>query len=86
MSRPTGHPDNIPIASIAGHESWARTTDRAARTKPARDAIEAKFLAQADGDPVRAEHLRKAHYKRLALRSVQARRKRAARPDTRDAA
>jgi hypothetical protein len=37
--------------------------------------MDQKFLDEADGDPVRAEHLRKAHYARLALRSAQARRK-----------
>jgi hypothetical protein len=34
----------------------------------------AKFLEQADGDPVRAEHLRKAYFAKLALKSAQARR------------
>lgn len=62
-------------ARIASHESWAATTDRAARTAPARRALDAKFLTAADGDPVRAEHLRKAHFARLALKSAQARRK-----------
>jgi hypothetical protein len=62
-------------ASIAAHTSWANTPDRTARTAPARAALDAKFLAAADGDPVRAEHLRKAHFKRLALKSAQSRRK-----------
>ncbi|WP_374969932.1 hypothetical protein [Terrabacter sp. BE26] len=62
-------------AQIAAHESWANTLDRSARTAPARRALEAKFLEQAGGDPVRAEHLRKAHFQRLALKSAQARRK-----------
>lgn len=62
-------------ASIAAHESWAQTTDRAGRTAPARAALEQKFLDAAGGDPVRAEHLRKAHFQRLALKSAQARRK-----------
>jgi len=62
-------------ARISAHESWARTSNRSARTAPARAALDAKFLAAADGDPVRAEHLRKAHYGRLALKSAQARRK-----------
>lgn len=66
--------DRSLIASIAAHESWAKTLDRSARTAPARAALDAKFLAQADGDPVRAAHLRKAHYQRLALKSAQARR------------
>ena len=62
-------------ARVAAHESWASTPNRTARTAPARAALDAKFLEQADGDPVRAEHLRKAHYARLALKSAQARRK-----------
>jgi hypothetical protein len=63
------------VAQIAAHESWAHTADRSARTAPARAARDQKFLEQADGDPVRAEHLRKAHFQRLALKSVQSRRK-----------
>lgn len=62
-------------ASIAAHESWAATTNRSARTAPARAALDQKFLDQAGGDPVRAAHLRKAHFARLALKSAQARRK-----------
>lgn len=62
-------------ASIAAHESWAATTNRSARTAPARAALDRKFLDAADGDPVRAAHLRKAHFQRLALKSAQARRK-----------
>jgi hypothetical protein len=64
------------LKSAAAHESWAATADRTARTKPARDALEAKFLEQADGDPVRAGHLRQAHYLRMAAKSVAARRAR----------
>jgi len=60
---------------IAAHESWANTPDRAARTAPARAALVAKFLAEAGGDPVRAEHYRKAYFARLSLRSAQSRRK-----------
>lgn len=62
-------------ASIAAHESWANTADRAARTSRARRALEQKFLDQAGGDPLRAESLRKAYYKRLALKSARARRR-----------
>ena len=40
-----------------------------------RAALEARFLEQAGGDPVRAQHLRKAHFQRLALKSAIARRK-----------
>lgn len=63
------------LAAIAAHESWANTTDRTARTAPARAALNQKFLDAAEGDPVRAEHLRKAHFARLALKSAQSRRK-----------
>jgi hypothetical protein len=60
---------------IAAHESWAKTLDRTARTAKARNALEQKFLDEADGDPVRAESLRKAFYARLALKSAQSRRR-----------
>lgn len=63
------------IASIAAHESWANTRDRTARTAPARAALDQKFLDEAEGDPIRAEHLRKAYFARLALRSAKARRR-----------
>ena len=62
------------VARIAVHSSWANTADRSARTAPARAAFDQKFLEQAGGDPVRAAHLRKAHFARLALKSAQARR------------
>lgn len=65
------------LGRLGAHESWARTTDRTRRTQPGRDALEAKFLAEAGGDPVRAEHVRKAYFTRLALKSAQARRRKA---------
>jgi hypothetical protein len=64
------------LGRLAAESSWANTEDRSARTAPARAAFEAKFLEQADGDPVRAAHLRKAFYARLALKSARARRAR----------
>jgi hypothetical protein len=64
-------------AQIAAHESWANTENRSARTANARRALDEKFLAEAGGDPQRAESLRKAYYARLALKSAQARRYRA---------
>lgn len=75
--------DRSLIASIASHESWARTEDRAARTAPARTAALDRFERLADPDGVllpaerarRAEHLRKAYFKRLALKSAQVRRR-----------
>ena len=62
--------------TIGAHLKWAKTTDRTAATAPARAALERKFLDEADGDPVRAAHLRKAYFRRLALRSAAARRAR----------
>jgi len=72
-------------AQIAVYTSWARTGDRAARTEPARKALRSKFEREVDPQGVlpeaerrrRAEAARKAFYKRLALASVRARRKRA---------
>jgi hypothetical protein len=63
------------VASIAAHSSWANTVNRSARTAPAREALNQKFLDAAGGDPLRAAHLRKAHFARLALKSAQARRR-----------
>lgn len=63
-------------AKIAAYTSWANTPDRPARTAHARRAFEDKFLAEADGDPKRAESLRRAYFARLALKSAQARRRR----------
>jgi hypothetical protein len=63
------------LGKIAAHESWGRTEDRAARTAPARSAMQQKFLDEAGGDEVRAAHLKKAYFARLALKSAVARRK-----------
>jgi hypothetical protein len=61
-------------ARIASHASWSKTEDRAARTAKARAALDQKFLDEAGGDPVRAEHLRQAYYARLSLKSLTKRR------------
>lgn len=71
---------------IAAHESWANTPDRAARTRNGRQAFASKFEREVDPDgklspqerAVRADHARKAHFARLALKSAQVRRKRKA--------
>jgi hypothetical protein len=63
------------VGRIASETSWANTTNRSARTAPAPAALDQKFLDEADGDPVRAAHLRKAHFSRLALKSARSRRK-----------
>jgi hypothetical protein len=68
-------------ARIAAHASWARTGDPAKRTAPAREAFLKRFEREVDPDgqldPVerrrRAEHARKAHMQRLALKSAVAR-------------
>lgn len=62
-------------ASIAAHTSWANTPDRSARTAKARAGLDQKFLDAAGGDPVKAAHLRKAHFHRMALASAKARRR-----------
>jgi hypothetical protein len=67
---------------VAAHESWSRTPDPAARTEPARSAFLRRFELEVDPegtlDPKerarRAQHARKAHFARLALKSAQARR------------
>jgi elongation factor P hydroxylase len=85
MARPVGHPDNSLLATAANHERWAAVDDLTAATEPARKAFEDRFLRQArerfgdlppDELARRAEHLRKAYYARLALKSAQARRAR----------
>lgn len=72
-------------SQIAAHTSWANTEDRSARTEPARRALLDKFEREVDPDGTlppaerakRAEHARKAYFARLALKSAQARRRRA---------
>lgn len=72
---------------IAAHMSWARTENRSARTARARQAFLDRFEREADPDgtlpddvrTARAEHLRKAHFTRLALASKEARARRARR-------
>lgn len=76
---------------IGAHKSWANTEDRTARTAPAREAFNRRFEDEVDPDrrldPAerarRAESARKAYYAELALKSAQARRRRA---DPQDAA
>jgi hypothetical protein len=72
---PTKDPLRSLQGRIAAHESWARTENRTERTANARAAMWQKFLDEANGDPVRAEHLRKVFYGRMALKSARARRK-----------
>jgi hypothetical protein len=62
---------------LGAHVSWGNTEDRTARTAPGRAAFEQRFLDEAGGDPKRAAHLRKAFYARLAMKSLEARRRKA---------
>lgn len=71
-------------SQLAAHTSWANTRDRTARTAPARQAAEDRFYRQARRQfpdlpakelAIRAQHLKIAHMRRMALRSAQARRK-----------
>lgn len=74
-------PNRQLIGSIGAHESWARTEDRTARTAPARQAFDKRFELEVDPDnlltpedrAIRAGHLRKAYFQRLALASAKAR-------------
>jgi hypothetical protein len=69
-------------ASIAANERWSRVADRQGATATARQAFSDRF--ENEVDPAgelppderarRAAYARKAHMKRLALRSAQARR------------
>lgn len=76
--------DRSLAARIAANESWANTSDRAARTAPARAALMQRFEREVDPDGLlspaerarRAEHKRKAYFQRLALKSAKARRAR----------
>jgi hypothetical protein len=71
-------------ARIAANTRWARTEDRSAATRPAREAIFAKFEREVDPEGTllpqerakRAENLYKAHMQRMQLKSAQARRRR----------
>ncbi|MGV0050116.1 hypothetical protein ACRU43_12890 [Mycobacterium colombiense] len=71
-------------SQIAAHESWARTPDRPARTRAARNAFWNRFERLVDPEgklhPAQrakaAENARKAHFKRMALKSAEARRRR----------
>jgi hypothetical protein len=69
-------------ARIAAEISWARTSDRSARTRPAREAFLKRFEREVDPDGKlppeerrrRAEHALRAHMLRLRKRALTARR------------
>ena len=68
---------------IGAFASWKNTHDRAARTLPARRALDAKFEAEVDPDgvldpterAVRAKYARQEYFARLSMASAMARRK-----------
>jgi hypothetical protein len=70
------------IGRIAAHASWANTSDRAARTRPARDQFLARFEREVDPDGElpenerreRALSARRSYMLSLARKSAQARR------------
>lgn len=74
------------LAQIAAHTLWANCDDPAAHTAPARKAFLDRFEHAVDPDGTltteertrRAEHARKAYFKRLALASSRARAAKAA--------
>lgn len=73
-------------ARIAAHTSWAKTSDRAERTRPGTQAFLDRFEREVDPDSVLpndvraklAKNARMAYMLRLAERSAAARRRRAA--------
>jgi hypothetical protein len=76
--------ERVMRARLASHESWARTSDRTARTAPGTKALMTSFERQVDPNgelpPAelarRAEAAKKAHFTRMALKSATARRAR----------
>jgi hypothetical protein len=72
-------------ARIAAHTSWAKTPDRARRTAPAREAAHSRFERIVDPHEVMepeqrakaADSARAAHYRSMALKSHEARRRNA---------
>lgn len=69
------------ITSAASHMSWANTPDRTARTFKAREAALARFEKEVDPEGLlpeeerrlRAESLRRAYMRSLALKSRKSR-------------
>jgi hypothetical protein len=71
-------------ARIAAEVSWARTGDRSARTRPARETFLKRFEKEVDPDGTlppeerqqRAEHAKRAYMLQLAKRSAAVRKAR----------
>jgi hypothetical protein len=70
-------------AQIAAHSRWAKEDDRRAATQAMRDGLQARFEHQVDPDGTldpterarRAANARSEYFKRLALKSATARRR-----------
>lgn len=70
------------LGTIGAHESWARTSDRPARTANARRTFLERFEREVDPDGTlpaderakRVENAKAAYFRRLALKSAQKRR------------
>lgn len=70
-------------ASIAANTRWGREPNRTKATAKARAGLHEKFLRLADPDMKLSEaqreklaaNLKKAHYRRMAMKSAEARRK-----------
>ena len=77
-------------ARVAAHSRWAKEPDYSAATAPARAVLDKRFVEQVkaaakeqgvvlndEGLARRVAHARKAYFSSLALKSAQARRRRA---------
>jgi len=85
VSEPVPEANRFLAASIAANTRWAHEPDRAAATRPAREAFERRFEDEVDPRRIlssaersrRAANAKKAYFHRLALKSAQARRAKA---------
>lgn len=84
MSAPNRH---AVAGRIGAHAKWGRTADRAAATEAARKAAEDRWLREVRQENPDIDHRtavkmaesrRKAYFARLAMRSAEARKRRAA--------
>lgn len=77
--------ERVLAARTAAHTKWANVDDPTEATRPAREAFLARFERQIDPHnrlsredrTRRAEHLKKAYFANLALKSAKARRMKA---------
>lgn len=84
MSKPLTPAERTLRAKAAADASWANTSDRAARTEPARRAALARFERQVDSNGElpdderqrRVASARRSYFRLLALRSARVRSRR----------